>query len=338
MKRFLATIAVVAVIFSCKLSANAAELEDIFSAQYYADSYEDLYEAFEYDEAKLLEHVKEYGLEEKRDISPILDVVYYRESNPDLEAAFGDDWDAYVNHWFEYGIKEGRDNGTNFDIIRYVNSYADLREAFDEDYEALAKHYIEYGMKENRVMALKPQIASAPATVTPTVFEVHTYDEEGRVEVTEVYSDSSKTTLLYTIEYEYRDDEGHTYAYYTDAQGNLIRADIYNENGVLEERIVVTDIYEDGTASGIDYIYKEGKLYVERIMENSKVVKETYYYENGRVGYIREYDQTTENCVKEMAYYGSGALAYYAEYDPETEEVIVEKYYDEDGNEGGNEM
>ena len=137
MKKMIATTLFATVFLSCGLNVNVAGLKDIFSANYYADSYEDLYAAFEYDETKLFNHVKEYGLKEGRSVSPILDVVYYRETYPDLDAAFGDNWDAYVNHYFEYGIKEGRDNGTNFDIIRYVNSYADLREAFDEDYEAL---------------------------------------------------------------------------------------------------------------------------------------------------------------------------------------------------------
>ena len=57
MKKFLSIAIVVAVLFSCKLSVNAAGLKDIFSADYYADSYEDLYAAFEYDEAKLFKPI-----------------------------------------------------------------------------------------------------------------------------------------------------------------------------------------------------------------------------------------------------------------------------------------
>lgn len=331
MKKILATLVVVSVMFSCKLSVNAADLKDIFSAQYYADTYEDLYAAFEYDEAKLLNHVKEYGLKEKRDVSPILDVVYYRETYPDLDAAFGDNWDAYVNHYFEYGIKEGRDNGTNFDIIRYVNSYADLREAFDEDYEALANHYIKYGMKENRTMALKPQVVTV-APAAPTVVSVHTYDEDGRIETTKVYSDSSKTTLLYTLEYAYSDD-GSKSIFWIDAQDNPMKGEFYDENGALVYRMVIDSIEDDDTMSGTAYEYYEGKLIYEEKVVRDIVVKETHYYMNGTVSAIYEYDQTTENLEKETQYDHNGVLRYYAEYNPETEEVIVEKFYDEDGNE-----
>ncbi len=332
MKKFLATMVVVAVMFSCKLSVNAADLKDIFSAQYYADTYEDLYAAFEYDEAKLLKHVKEYGIKENRDISPILDVAYYRETYPDLDAAFGDDWDAYVNHYFEYGIKEGRDNGTSFDIIRYVNSYADLREAFGEDYEALANHYIEYGMKENRTMALKPYVppvvASAPAAVTPTVVEVHTYDEAGRIEMTEVYSDSSKTTLLYTVGYYYGDD-GSKAIIWTDAQDNPIKGEEYDANGALVYRIVIDSIEEDDTMSGTAYGYSEGKLIYEEKVVRDVVVKETYYYMNGTVEAIYEYDQMTGRPVKETEYYENGVLAYQWGYDANG--MTFEKEWDQNG-------
>ena len=328
MKKFLSIAIVGAVLFSCKLSVNAAGLKDIFSADYYADSYEDLYAAFEYDEAKLFKHVKEYGLKEKRDVSPILDVVYYRETYPDLNAAFGDNWDAYVNHYFEYGIKEGRDNGTDFDVIRYVNSYADLREAFDEDYEALAKHYIQYGIKENRTMALKVKAVSS----APAVYQETTYDEEGRVSLVEVYSDSSKTTLLYTVEYEYQDDGSKTIIQ-TDAQGNMMKGEYYEANGNLKFRSIIEVIHEDNTMSGATYFYEEGKIAYENKVVRSVIVKEIEYYMHGGICVIYEYDQTTGNCIKEMYYDDFGVLREYIEYDPETGEIIVEKYYDEDGNE-----
>lgn len=275
MRKFFATIIVVALVFSCELSVNAAGLTDVFSPEYYADTYEDLYAAFEYDEAKLFNHVKEYGLKEKRDVSPILDVVYYRETYPDLNEAFGDNWDAYVNHWFEYGIKEGRDNGTNFDIIRYVNSYADLREAFDEDYEALAKHYIEYGMKENRVMALKPYVPqvsvapSLPATSVPTNV-VHEYNPDGTIAKTYVYAPDGSGELLGTIEYE------------------------YNEDGLIEQSDMY---YADGSFMGsLSYTYNPDGTYVEEERdETNAIVCTTTYNVNDQIikevydGYIYEY-------------------------------------------------
>ena len=315
MKKILATTLFAAILLSCSLSVNAAGIKDIFSANYYADSYEDLYAAFEYDEAKLLKHVKEYGLKEGRDVSPILDVVYYRETYPDLNAAFGDNWDLYVNHYFEYGIKEGRDNGTNFDIIRYVNSYADLRQAFDEDYEALAKHYIEYGMKENRTMALKPVVSVAPAA--PTYFEEITYDEEDRIKRVDVYSDSSKTTLVSYQEYEYY--EGNAYAIYVyNAQGDMTKAALYDANGIMRSEIIAEEIDEELGAliSGTrrNY-YEDGNIMSESVVMAGRLVKETNYYQNGIIEEHFEYDPETEEVINGYGYHENGQLCFQQGYD-----------------------
>lgn len=278
MKKILATIIVVSLIFSCGLSVNAAGLKDVFSPEYYADTYEDLYAAFKYDEAKLLKHVREYGLKEKRNISPILDVVYYRETYPDLNAAFGDNWDAYVNHYFEYGIKEGRDNGTNFDIIRYVNSYADLREAFDEDYVALAKHYIEYGMKENRTMALKPQVASAPAVSAPTLpTYVHEYNPDGTIAKSYVYDPWGNGELLGTIEYTYNGD------------GLVERVDMYHADGAFMGALVFTynqdgsyteENYDETNTLTVTYTYDANDKIIRSEDSDGKISEYTY---NGEV-------------------------------------------------------
>ena len=338
MKKILATTLFAAILLSCSLSVNAAGIKDIFSANYYADSYEDLYAAFEYDEAKLLKHVKEYGLKEGRDVSPILDVVFYRETYPDLDAAFGDNWDAYVKHYFEYGIKEGRDNGTNFDIIRYVNSYADLREAFDEDYEALAKHYIKYGMKENRTLGLKPQVAPAKTTVQPIVYyEEVIYDDEGRVEKVEVYSDSAKTNLVSYTLYFYETivtgwGETRDYIYLAtyDVQGRCTE-NVQYLNGVLNSRTVYLEFDEDGNSiKHISYSYDdEGRLSCESVIVNYNFVKCTYYHPNGNVRQIVDY--VNNRAVNEISYYESGQLECHRTFDS-TGSVLTDYRYYENGN------
>lgn len=131
-------------------TVSAATLEDIFDAEYYADSYPDLKAAFGYDEGALYNHFLKYGLKENRNCSPILDVVKYRGTYADLEEAFGNDWDAYVNHYFEYGIEEDRESGGTFDPKAYVSAYGDIETAFGNDYEAIVNHYLTYGIKENR--------------------------------------------------------------------------------------------------------------------------------------------------------------------------------------------
>ena len=369
MKKILATIIVVSLIFSCGLSVNAAGLKDVFSPEYYADTYEDLYAAFKYDEAKLLKHVREYGLKEKRNISPILDVVYYRETYPDLNAAFGDNWDAYVNHYFEYGIKEGRDNGTNFDIIRYVNSYADLREAFDEDYVALAKHYIEYGMKENRTMALKPQVASAPSVSAPTVQApleptyVHEYNPDGTIAKSYVYAPGANGELLGTIEYTYNGDGlvERTDMYYADGTFMGALAYTYNPDGSYVEEnydetntLTYTTTYDandkiirtefaDGSIS--EYTYTgdvlssktvtrtDGSYDIYEYNANRTTKRETQYDINGSLIVVKDYTYTGNNenpTTVKNTYPDNSYLI--TEYDTVTGREIKNTEYDSSGN------
>ena len=315
MKKMIATTLFATVFLSCGLNVNAAGLKDIFSANYYADSYEDLYAAFEYDETKLFNHVKEYGLKEGRDVSPILDVVYYREMYPDLDAAFGDNWDAYVNHYFEYGIKEGRDNGTDFDIIRYVNSYADLREAFDEDYEALAKHYIKYGMKENRTKALKePEYIPFGS--------IYERDAYGRITKEWYYATDFSGELLEYIVYEYsnngttrkrtrytasgmligsecretKPDGSYDITYYT-AGGFRTSVEYYNKDGVLQE-VKLYHSENDYTLVKVEYIGGYELL--------------TQYY-NGEIISIQKYLAGSRKPISETTYSG-GNVNNFTEY------------------------
>lgn len=279
MKKMIATTLFATIFLSCGLNVNAAGLKDIFSANYYADSYEDLYAAFEYDETKLFNHVKEYGLKEGRGVSPILDVVYYRETYPDLEAAFGDNWDAYVNHYFEYGIKEGRDNGTDFDIIRYVNSYADLREAFDEDYEALAKHYIKYGMKENRTKALKePEYIPFGS--------IYERDAYGKITKEWYYATDFSGELLEYIVYEYSNN------------GTTMKRTRYTASGMLtgsecwetkpDGSYDITYYTAGGFRKMVEYYNKE------RVLQEAKVYYGENFYIFVKVEYIGGYEQRTQ--------------------------------------------
>lgn len=132
------------------MQVSAATLKDVFDAQYYADTYKDLKEAFGYDSDLLWQHFTTYGLAEGRVMNGLIDIVKYRESYADLEEAFGDRWDAYLDHYLTYGAKEGRDSGTDFDPMDYVGRYGDLQEAFGEDVMALWQHYQTYGASENR--------------------------------------------------------------------------------------------------------------------------------------------------------------------------------------------
>ena len=96
-----------------------------FNGVCYSNSYEDLKIAYGNNEKALYHHCLEYGFQEGRLVSPILDVAKYKKAYPDLEKAFGNNWELYVRHYFEYGIAEGRENFTGFDAQTYLNIYPD---------------------------------------------------------------------------------------------------------------------------------------------------------------------------------------------------------------------
>ena len=331
MKKIVVTLVAVMILFSSKMTANAAGLKDIFSSEYYADSYEDLYKAFEYDETKLFNHVKEYGLKEKRDISPILDVVYYRETYPDLNAAFGDNWDLYVNHYFEYGIKEGRDNGTDFDIIRYVNSYADLRQAFAEDYVALAKHYLEYGMKENRTKALK-EVKTIPSGRT---VEIGAFDKVFKE--FEYAADGSGKLLRYIV-YEYYSDG--SLKKQTNYNGNHIAIMIFTYEYQEDGTCIMTTLDGNNTVESTSILDKDDKLLKVTFPDGSIIVneyegnvhtKQTYFSVNGSYSVI-EYDLTTHNMKSQSSYDENGVINLFIIYDVNKEREIKRICYNSDGS------
>lgn len=154
-RMFRNTLAAFAVMFAAAgamgtLKVQAAGLEDVFVAGYYAGRYADLKDAFGEDEKALYQHYLTYGLSEGREMSPVIDVVKYRKAYGDLDAAFGDDWGAYVDHYFRYGAAEGRKAGISFDPVAYAEAYPDVKAAYGDDYEAITKHYLTYGIKEGR--------------------------------------------------------------------------------------------------------------------------------------------------------------------------------------------
>lgn len=150
MKKMVVAIMAGTMLLSSGLQVNAAGMRDVFDANYYAEQYKDLKDAFGNNEEALYKHFVEYGLKEGRNMNPIIDIAKYRQQYEDLDKAYGDNWDAYVEHYFKYGVKEDRNNGTNFDVKKYKESYKDVKDAFGDDYEKIAKHYMEHGKKENR--------------------------------------------------------------------------------------------------------------------------------------------------------------------------------------------
>ncbi len=97
-------------LFSSAITANAAQ-EDLFDAEYYAETYPDVVAVYGNDAETLLQQYLDSGITEGRSANAYFNALVYRTVNTDLAAAFGDDWDAYADHYIEYGVAEGRYTG-----------------------------------------------------------------------------------------------------------------------------------------------------------------------------------------------------------------------------------
>ncbi|MCD8038683.1 MAG: hypothetical protein LUE96_06305 [Lachnospiraceae bacterium] len=106
-KRLLISTAAATMLFSSAITANAAQ-EDLFDAEYYAETYPDVVAVFGDDADTLLQQYLNSGITEGRSASAYFNALAYKTANTDLAAAFGDDWDAYADHYIEYGVAEGR--------------------------------------------------------------------------------------------------------------------------------------------------------------------------------------------------------------------------------------
>ncbi|MBQ7776263.1 MAG: hypothetical protein IJ379_10120 [Lachnospiraceae bacterium] len=326
MKKILVAAMVAAVFFTSTFSVNAAGLKSVFNAKYYADQYQDLKDAFGYDEEALYQHFITYGAKEGRSMSPVLDVVQYRENYADLNEAFGDDWDAYVEHYFNHGIEEKRDNGTDFDPVRYMESYGDLKEAFGDDYEALVNHYVTVGMEEGRTEGIKPTPTPVPApapepipTSAPSATEAPEEDPHAN------YSQKFQLTPDRYIIYDYENYKTvKSTIYYND--GTLYGYTLYkHETGADGGEIIKATVYDakdNVESSSINEYTKEGKL---------KLTKT--YKANGALYSISDYDTTgeKEKCIRVIYYYEDGSISTYNGFDDNgnLSETIS---YDNEGN------
>ena len=81
----------------------------IFDANFYANMYSDLKNAFGTDATKLLDHFKTYGMKEGRQGCATFNVKVYKDNNEDLRNAFGNaGYEKYFEHYLTYGHKENR--------------------------------------------------------------------------------------------------------------------------------------------------------------------------------------------------------------------------------------
>ena len=147
---------------------NGIDYSGVFDPYYYADRYGDLKRAYGYDNAQLLYHFVNYGMNEGRQAKASFDVNSYRLQYGDLRRAYGGNLRAYYMHYIQYGIHEGRKgtgcttlqngltvwNGVDYAAVYNYNDYvkynADIYRGYGYDDQAALYHFITYGMSEGR--------------------------------------------------------------------------------------------------------------------------------------------------------------------------------------------
>lgn len=299
------------------MSTNKDGAPNWFNGTYYSDRYSDLKAAFNTNEKALYNHSLQYGFNEARLVTPVLDVAKYRAFYPDLNKAFGDNWNLYVRHYFEYGINEGRENFTDFDAKTYLSMYADLQNAFGYDLGLATRHYIEYGISEGREYNYpEPEI----------VYEEPDNDNDDDNNSSDSgpsdsgSSDDDNTEEKFTgdkrVEHE---DGGYIIATYVN--GILAFDKFYDEDGTLVNETTYTYDTNDNMVSS-QTKDASGNLIVEGTYYESGASKTNTLYEaDGKKSFYEELDEQSN-------------ITLYIDYQ---EDGITEEYkaiytYDENGN------
>lgn len=179
-KRLAAFVLVCAMLFSSTLMASAAELRDLFDANYYAAANPDLKAVYGNSPEALYQHFITAGIYEGREASPLFNVVEYKKAYPTLEAVLGSDYSQYYQHYLNNGIYEGKSSCGLFDAIDYANKNPDLKAIYGTNLKALYTHYLYTGIDEGRdggllfnkttYAAINPDLARAFSNSGPAMF------------------------------------------------------------------------------------------------------------------------------------------------------------------------
>ncbi len=126
-------------------------LKSIFSLDYYVKCNPDVLQVFGYNEAAIFQHFLDYGLEEGRVVSPIVNLQAYRDASPDLVEVYGDDWKGLAGHFVTYGIYETANgdrpsNGVLFNPVTYLREHPEAELTTGGDVLKAAELFIDEGM------------------------------------------------------------------------------------------------------------------------------------------------------------------------------------------------
>jgi hypothetical protein len=101
-----------------------------------------------------LDHLVNFGLNEGRVFSPVVDLDFYRRNNPGLAAAGLTTRRQLYDHLSNFGVRENRPFSLVFDPAFYGSANPGLASAGVVGSEALFNHYQNFGINEGRASAI----------------------------------------------------------------------------------------------------------------------------------------------------------------------------------------
>lgn len=91
-----------------KQALNPTVVAQVFDAEYYAKTNQDVVDVLGNDPAVLLAHYMNNGIYEGRDASATFNATIYATANTDLKEFYGDNFEGYIEHYVVCGKNEGR--------------------------------------------------------------------------------------------------------------------------------------------------------------------------------------------------------------------------------------
>ena len=91
-----------------KQALNPTVVAQVFDAEYYAKTNQDVVDVLGNDPAVLLQHYMVAGIYEGRDASATFNADAYLSANGDLASFYGDNLEGAIEHYIQFGINENR--------------------------------------------------------------------------------------------------------------------------------------------------------------------------------------------------------------------------------------
>ncbi|MBW4494515.1 MAG: hypothetical protein KME26_15810 [Oscillatoria princeps RMCB-10] len=124
--------------------------KDLFDVNYYRQVNPDLAAAGLTADQQLRLHFQQFGLNEGRPFSPLINLNFYRQANPDLKAAGLTTNKQLFEHLQNFGLQEGRKFSPFIDLEYYLEANPDLQQAFKGNLEQAYDHLLLSGLAEQR--------------------------------------------------------------------------------------------------------------------------------------------------------------------------------------------